>query len=82
MKGLTVTNLSDAELQEIAEKFPEITDITVPELNEKLNSINEDYPFKFPLWGIIAITVLTTIIIIIIVVLTLICRHRGNCLIE
>ena len=28
MKNLTVTNLSDAELQEIAEKFPEITDIT------------------------------------------------------
>ena len=82
MQGLSVTNRTDEELSAIAEKFPEITDITLPMLNETLNAINEDYPYEFPLWGIIAITVLTTVVAIIIVAICMVCRHKGNCLIE
>ena len=64
------------------EKFPEITDVTVPELNERLNAINKNYPFEFPLWGIIALTVLTTVVVIILTTVTVICRCRGHCLVE
>ena len=65
MKGLTIANLTDDELKKIADKFPEITDVTIPELNQKLNAINEVYPYEFPLWAIIALTVLATVVIII-----------------
>ena len=79
MQGLTISNLTDEELQTIAEKFPEITDVTIPELNQELNAINEVYPYKFSLWGIIALTVLATILVIICVTVTIACRHRGKC---
>ena len=82
MKALKITNLSDTELQKIAEKFPEITDLTLPELDEQLSAINEDYPFEFPLWAIIAITVLVTIVAIILKAVTIVCRHSGKCLVE
>ena len=82
MKGLTVANLTDDELKKIADKFPEITDVTIPELNQKLNAINEVYPYEFPLWAIIALTVLATVVIIICATITIACRHRGKCKVE
>ena len=82
MQGLTVANLTDEELQAIAEKFPEITDVTIPELNQELNAINKVYPYEFPLWGIIALTVLATILVIICVTVMIACRHRGRCKVE
>ena len=82
MQGLTVANLMDEELQAIAEKFPEITDITIPELNQEINAINKVYPYECPLWGIIALTVLATILVIICVTVTIACRHRGRCKVE
>ena len=72
----------DEDLQTIAEKFPEITDVTIPELNQELNAINEVYPYEFPLWGIIALTVLATILVIICVTVMIACRHRGKCKVE
>ena len=82
MQGLTIANLTDEELQTIAEKFPEITDVTIPELNQELNAINKVYPYEFPLWGIIALTVLATILVIICVTVMIACRHRGRCKVE
>ena len=68
-----LANLMDEELQSIAKKFPEITDVTIPELNQELNVINEVYPYKFPLWGIIVLTVLATILVIICVTVMIAC---------
>ena len=75
MQGLTIANLTDEELQSIAEKFPEITDVTIPELNQELNAINEVYLYEFPLWEIIALTILATLLVIICVTVTIACRH-------
>ena len=74
MKGLSLTNLTDEELAKVAKKFPEIMDVTLPMLNDTLNKINENYPIEFPLWGIIAMTVVGTILVIIIVI-CMMCRH-------
>ena len=82
MQGLTIANLMDEELQSIAEKFPEITDVTIPELNQELNAINKVYLYEFPLWGIIALTVLATILVIICVTVMIACRQRGRCKVE
>ena len=82
MQGLTVAGLADEGFQTMAENFPEMAYVAVPELNWELDAIDGVYPYKFPLWGIMALTVLAAVLVMVCVTVVVACGHGGRCGVE
>ena len=74
-----LARMSKEQLESLSIKLPALQDIPLPILREKLQQIDESYPYSMPIWLVILITIITTIIIVLISITILyFCKRKQQ----
>ena len=77
IRNTPVEKLTPQQLESKAQYIPEMENISLDEFNTTLAELNEEYPWKMPIWLKIFMTIVITIFIIGIIVGCYICRVQG-----
>ena len=80
IRDINIPPLTKDELKELATNIPEMEEVTVHTLSNKLQDININYPYTMPDWLKIMLTITSTIIAIIVIVVVIYAKMPGNCL--
>ena len=80
IRDINISPLTKDEWKELATNIPEMVEVTVQTLSNKLQEINSSYPYAMPDWLKIMLTVTSTIIAIIVIVVAIYAKKSGNCL--
>ena len=64
---INIPPLTKDELKELTTNIPEMAEVTVHTLSNKLQEINSNYPYTMPDWLKIMLTITSTIIAIIVI---------------
>ena len=80
VRDINILPLTKDELERVATNIPEMAEVPVHMLSNKLQEINSNYPYTMPDWLKIMLTVTYFIIAIIVVVVVIYSMKSGNCL--
>ena len=80
VRDINIPPLTKDELERLATNIPEMSEVTVHTLSNKLQIINSNYHYTMPDWLKIMLTVISTIIAIVVVVVVVYAKKSVNCL--
>ena len=79
MQTFNITHLTSDELDALSINLPPIDRLTVKNVTEMLKPIDKNYPFVFPIYGYVLITIGGAIMVIIVIgLLYYVKYHRGK----
>ena len=80
VRDINIPPLTKNELEKLSTNNPEMAEVTVHTLWNKLHEINRNYPYTMPDWLNIYAVTSTVMAIIVVVVVVIHAKKSGNCL--